>query len=1517
MSGIDTERKGVAYIQQHKTFMSVGHDEYWSAGQRASVEAARDAGVNLAFFSGNQTFWKTRWENSIDGTDTPMRTLVTYKETQANAKIDPNAAWTGTWRDPRFSPPADGGKPENALAGQLFTVNGPQYNSMTVPAAFKSLRLWRNTAVANLAPGAVQTITAGCNCILGHEWDEDLDNGFRPAGVVRMSSTTANVPFYIQDYGSVYAPGTATHTLTLYRAPSNALVFGAGTVNWSWALDGNHDGGGSVADVNIQQATVNILADMGAQAATLVGTLAPAAASTDTAKPTSVITAPANGAALPNGTPVTITGTATDAGGGQIGAIEISLDGGATWHPAQGAANWTSSFTPGTPGTTVSIKTRAVDDSGNIETPGAGIAVSVTARECGQTPCSIWDESVHPTVASNSDNNSTELGVKFRTEQAGFIKGVKFYKGVNNTGTHIGSLWTSAGVKLSSATFVNESATGWQQASFAAPIPVNANTTYVASYHAPVGGYAADQGFFTSAGVDDVPLHALANGVSGPNGVFTYSQNPFFPGDTFNSTNYWVDVVFTTDSTDTTPPTVTSRSPSADATNAAMDAVVKATFSESVVDSSITFVLRENATNTIVSTSFNYDPNTTTATLTPQGPLQLGTSYTATVSTAVDTHGNQLAAPVIWTFSTPTCPCSLWSATEAPGDANRPDGGAIEVGLHFKPLLSGFINGIKFYKGSTQNAGPHTAHLWTSTGTLLSTATFGAETDSGWQTVNLGSPVAVVGGTDYVVSYFAPTGHYAGDVGAFSTLDRDVGPLLAPHSTTSIPNGVFNAGASGFPTQTFQGTNYWVDVIFTTGAPTPPTITVAPTAQNLTQTTATIQWTTDKASDSKVEYGLDTNYGSASVVNPAQVTVHSVALTALAPGSTYHYRVISRDSAGGQVTSGDFTFNTAPVPDTTPPAFVAGSIKGTAIDSQSEKITWTTDENSDTLVEYGLDATYGTSSDLFDATSPTKTHTVTLINLSPSTTYHFRVKSKDASGNLATSGDFTFVTNDLKIAGVGSNVPAGEPGETSATISWTTDANSDSLVEYGPTTSYGSSSTLDEDAVTTHSVVLSGLLPPGQQWHYRVKSTATPGHTTTSGDFTFTTNAPKITNVVETSLDGHTEKIAWTTTVAMNSQIEYGLTQTYGTTNTLDPALVTSHAMTLSGLTSGTTYYYRILSRDAGGSLSSLSDTFTTPADGTPPAFVAGSIKANSITNSGATITWTTNEASDSQVEYGPTNSYGSSTTLNTTRVTAHTVALAGLNSATLYHYRVKSRDATGNLATSGDFTFTTLIKNRSLSLNGDTAYAEAPNASEVNVTNDWTIEAWFKDESSGGYFHFPRTIISKGDTITDREVPFNIGITFNALYIAEKGNNQLAFMYYDLKGHRVSANAWHHVAVTMKGSTRQATIYLDGIQVMQGTLSRTSIGNTDPVSIGRNGAPTGEGMWQGKLDDVRIWNTVRTGAQISANYRNQLTGTQTGLVANWKFDEGSGSTAFDSTATPENATMRGGATWSDTDLHP
>jgi hypothetical protein len=236
-TGLDADRRG-PLIRNHRVFLSVGHDEYWSTGQRRHVEAARDAGVHLAFFSGNNVFWKIRWEPSTDPSRTPYRTLVTYKETHDNKKIDPLPdVWTGTWRDARpFNP--EGPQPENALLGNIFTVNAWRNDPLVVPAAYAKLRFWRNTEVARLKPGEQAVLGDG---ILGHEWNEDLDNGFRPAGVIRLSETTVDNVQYIQDYGTVYDSGTATHHLTLYRARSGALVFCAGTVQWAWGLDPHHD----------------------------------------------------------------------------------------------------------------------------------------------------------------------------------------------------------------------------------------------------------------------------------------------------------------------------------------------------------------------------------------------------------------------------------------------------------------------------------------------------------------------------------------------------------------------------------------------------------------------------------------------------------------------------------------------------------------------------------------------------------------------------------------------------------------------------------------------------------------------------------------------------------------------------------------------------------------------------------------------------------------------------------------------------------------------------------------------------------------------------------------------------------------------------------------------------------------------------------------------------------------------------------------------------------------------------
>ena len=133
--------------------------------------------------------------------------------------------------------------------------------------------------------------------------------------------------------------------------------------------------------------------------------------------------------------------------------------------------------------------------------------------------------------------------MKFRSDQDGYITGVRFYKASANTGTHIGNLWTTAGVLLATATFTGESPSGWQQVNFSNPVPITANTTYIASYFAPGGHYSDDSGYFTNAGVNSPPLHALQNNVDGQNGVFTYGATSSFPASSFNSANYWVDVV--------------------------------------------------------------------------------------------------------------------------------------------------------------------------------------------------------------------------------------------------------------------------------------------------------------------------------------------------------------------------------------------------------------------------------------------------------------------------------------------------------------------------------------------------------------------------------------------------------------------------------------------------------------------------------------------------------------------------------------------------------------------------------------------------------------------------------------------------------------------------------------------------------------------------------------------------------------------------------------------------------------
>jgi hypothetical protein len=165
-------------------------------------------------------------------------------------------------------------------------------------------------------------------------------------------------------------------------------------------------------------------------------------------------------------------------------------------------------------------------------------------------PCSIWRDSDKPNIPNANDHQPLQLGVKFRSGVDGYVTGLRFYKGSQNTGVHRGQLYALDGTLLSEAVFTHEMASGWQTVYFTTPVTVTAGTTYVASYYSPSGYYAFSYNYFGTA-ISHPPLTALANGTDGRNGVYRYSIKPTFPTASYVRSNYWVDVVFQTTVTPT------------------------------------------------------------------------------------------------------------------------------------------------------------------------------------------------------------------------------------------------------------------------------------------------------------------------------------------------------------------------------------------------------------------------------------------------------------------------------------------------------------------------------------------------------------------------------------------------------------------------------------------------------------------------------------------------------------------------------------------------------------------------------------------------------------------------------------------------------------------------------------------------------------------------------------------------------------------------------------------------------
>src|SRR3989475_546704 len=348
--------------------------------------------------------------------------------------------------------------------------------------------------------------------------------------------------------------------------------------------------------------------------------------------------------------------------------------------------------------------------------------------------------------------------------------------------------------------------------------------------------------------------------------------------------------------------------------------------------------------------------------------------------------------------------------------------------------------------------------------------------------------------------------------------------------------------------------------------------------------------------------------------------------------------------------------SSSPPPDTTPPTIT--NISASNISSTGATITWTTNEPADSQVEYGTTTSYGQTSPI-DGTLAT-THSINLSGASAATTYHLRVKSRDAAGNLATSGDSVFTTTAIQPAGISANINF-QPAGPAAYPGYLVDSGSLYGVR-GNGYSYGWTAVTDprvRNSVLSPDQRYDTFVPMGNAvWEIAVPNGDYTVHVVV-GDPDFADVVSKLTVEGLLAINGNTSN--------SNRWLEATVTVS-----------VNDGRLTVGNLAGS---YNKICY------ITITAPSGTTP-DTTPPS-ISG-VTASGVNSATATITWTTNEASDSQVQYGTTMSYGNSTPLDSSMVTSHSQMVSGLTAGTTYHFRVKSKDAAGNLATSGDFVFTT-----------------------------------------------------------------------------------------------------------------------------------------------------------------------------------------------------------------------------------
>ncbi len=416
------------------------------------------------------------------------------------------------------------------------------------------------------------------------------------------------------------------------------------------------------------------------------------------------------------------------------------------------------------------------------------------------------------------------------------------------------------------------------------------------------------------------------------------------------------------------------------------------------------------------------------------------------------------------------------------------------------------------------------------------------------------------------------------------------------------------------------------------------------------------------------------------------------------PSSTlYYYYVVTQDGANATSANSTTVYLTPTGKYTSPPVLQSGPTAG-SITTQSVTITWSTDRNGDSKVAYGTSSgNYGTT-EPYVSTQVTS-HSVTISNLSPGTTYYYKVYWTDTDGNTGSSSEESFSTSPPPTV---SSVTVSNISLSSALVTFTTNNASQAKILYGVTTSYGGATTVSTGATSsTYSIPLTDLLD-GTTYHFEIQLEDASGTIYTFEDHQFSTlPRPKISTIQIDQVAGTAQPtilVSWISNTDISSIVTYPLGNLGASKDNIDVALTHgNHQMLLSGLDPKTTYQLIVKGRDkVGNEAVSDTQTFTTATDTRPPYISALAIEGSSIPSVASSgqpqvaqlvVTWNTDKAATSQVEYGEGtgNSYSQKTQQDGNYTFNHLVIISGLTPSKVYHVKALSVDKYGNSGESVD----------------------------------------------------------------------------------------------------------------------------------------------------------------------------------------------------------------------------------------